>query len=53
MDERLTWEKHIDNICAKVGAGIGFMRRFGAGIGFMRRFGAGIGFMRFCSSRNT
>ena len=43
LDERLTWEKHIDNICAKVGAGIGFMRRFGAGIGFMI----------FCSSRNT
>jgi hypothetical protein len=25
LDERFTWEKHIDNICAKVGAGI--MRR--------------------------
>ena len=23
LDERLTWEKHIDTICAKVGAGIG------------------------------
>ena len=27
LDERLTWEKHIDSICAKVGAGIGVMRR--------------------------
>ena len=27
LDERLTWEKHIDTICAKVGAGIRFMRR--------------------------
>ena len=27
LDERLTWEKHIDKICAKVGAGIGVMRR--------------------------
>ena len=27
VDERLTWEKHIDTICAKVGAGIGVMRR--------------------------
>ena len=27
LDERLTWEKHIDTICAKVGAGIGIMRR--------------------------
>ena len=27
LDERLTWEKHIDEICAKVGAGIGVMRR--------------------------
>ena len=27
MDERFTWEKHIDNIRAKVGAGIGIMRR--------------------------
>jgi hypothetical protein len=27
MDERLSWEKHIDNICSKVGAGIGAMRR--------------------------
>ena len=27
LDERFTWEKHIDNICAKVGAGIGIMRR--------------------------
>ena len=27
LDERLTWEKHIDTICAKVGAGIGVMRR--------------------------
>ena len=24
---RLTWEKHIDKICAKVGAGIGVTRR--------------------------
>jgi hypothetical protein len=27
LDERFTWEKHIYNICAKVGAGIGIMRR--------------------------
>jgi hypothetical protein len=27
LDERFTWEKHIDNICVKVGAGIGIMRR--------------------------
>ena len=27
LDERLTWKKHIDTICAKVGAGIGIMRR--------------------------
>ena len=29
LDERLTWEKHIDNrpICTKVGAGNGIMRR--------------------------
>ncbi len=27
LDERLTWEKHIDEICAKVRAGIGVMRR--------------------------
>jgi hypothetical protein len=27
LDERFTWEKHIDNICAKVEAGIGIMRR--------------------------
>ena len=27
LDERLTWEKHINTICAKVGAGIGVMRR--------------------------
>ena len=27
LDERLTWEKHIDKICANVGAGIGVMRR--------------------------
>ncbi len=27
LDERLTWEKQIDEICAKVGAGIGVMRR--------------------------
>ena len=27
VDERLSWEKHIDNICSKVGAGIGAMRR--------------------------
>ena len=27
LDERLTWEKHIDMICAKVRAGIGIMRR--------------------------
>ena len=27
MDERLSWDKHIDSICPKVGAGIGAMRR--------------------------
>ena len=27
MEERHSWEKHIDNICSKVGAGIGAMRR--------------------------
>ena len=27
MDERLSWEKHIDSICSKVSAGIGAMRR--------------------------
>jgi hypothetical protein len=27
MDKRLSWEKHIDNICSKVGAGIGAMIR--------------------------
>ena len=27
LDERLTREKHIDTICANVGAGIGVMRR--------------------------
>jgi hypothetical protein len=27
MDERLTWENHIDEICAKLGSGIGVMRR--------------------------
>jgi hypothetical protein len=27
MDERLSWDKHIDSICSKVGAGIGAMRR--------------------------
>jgi hypothetical protein len=27
LDERLTWGKHIDEICAKVVAGIGVMRR--------------------------
>ena len=26
LDERLTWEKHIDTICAKVGAAIGVMK---------------------------
>ena len=26
MDEKLSWEKRIDNICSKVGAGIGAMR---------------------------
>ena len=25
MDERLSWDKHIDSICSKVGAGIGAM----------------------------
>ena len=27
LDQRLTWEKHIDTICAKVGARIEVMRR--------------------------
>ena len=27
MDERLSWEKHIDSICFKVGAGVAAMRR--------------------------
>jgi hypothetical protein len=27
MDERLSWDKHIDSICSRVGAGIGAMRR--------------------------
>ena len=27
MDERLSWDKHIDSICSKVGAVIGAMRR--------------------------
>ena len=27
MDERLSWEKHIDSICAKISASIGAMRR--------------------------
>jgi hypothetical protein len=27
IDERLTWEKHIDMICSKVSAGIGAIRR--------------------------
>jgi hypothetical protein len=27
MDERLSWDKHIDSICSKVGTGIGAMRR--------------------------
>ena len=27
MDERLSWEKHVDSICSKVSAGIGAMRR--------------------------
>jgi hypothetical protein len=27
MDERLSWDKHIDSICSKVGAGIGAMWR--------------------------
>ena len=27
MDERLSWEKHIDSICSKVSAGTGAMRR--------------------------
>ena len=27
LDERFTWEKHTYNICAKVGVGIGIMRR--------------------------
>ena len=27
MDERLSWDKHIDSICSKVGASIGAMRR--------------------------
>ena len=36
LDERLTWKKHIDTICAKVGAGIEVMKRIEA----------------FCTSRN-
>ena len=27
MDERLSWEKHIDSICSKLSAGIDAMRR--------------------------
>ncbi len=27
MDERMSWEKHIESICSKVSAGIGAMRR--------------------------
>lgn len=27
LDEKLSWEKHIEHICAKTGAGIGVMRR--------------------------
>ena len=27
LDERLTWKKHIDTICAKVGAGIWVMKQ--------------------------
>ena len=27
MDERMSWEKHVECICSKVSAGIGAMRR--------------------------
>ncbi len=27
MDERMSWEKHVESICSKVSAGIGAMRR--------------------------
>ena len=27
LDEKLSWEKHIEKICSKVSAGIGAMRR--------------------------
>ena len=27
LDEKLSWDKHIEYICAKIGAGIGVMRR--------------------------
>ena len=27
LDEKLSWEKHIEKICNKVGVGIGAMRR--------------------------
>ena len=27
MDERLSWEKHVDSICSKVSVGIGAMKR--------------------------
>ena len=27
LDEKLSWEKHIEKICGKVSAGIGAMRR--------------------------
>ena len=30
IDERLSWEKHIDTICRKTSAGIGAMRRMRA-----------------------
>ena len=27
MDERMSWEKHVESICSKVSAGIGAMMR--------------------------
>ena len=27
LDEKMSWEKHIDSICKKVGSGIGIIER--------------------------
>ena len=27
LDEKMSWEKHIDSICKKVGSGIGIIKR--------------------------